>query len=294
MFKKIIFVILFTILFALPTVAAEKMKFSLSIGGLLSSVSQGYDFDFSYDIRSESAKWKESVANVGSAFGFDIGVGIYPIPELEFYTSYNSYGGTSLGDYSLTIPHIYWLDEMISDDIGDVENEFKASIVNFGFAFHPTMSGKIKPYFGAGLSSVTVKVDLVDSVSLDDFLDVMYWEDLYDWWMIFDETIDITKVGFTEESETVWGFHAKAGINIEVGKSICIFAEGRHLSATAKFDRPDGTFKAKMTLDYYEYYYGYEYEYTETLMDIEEIDVDDEIEIKVGGVQGIIGIKFIF
>lgn len=282
---------------------STRAKFSLSIGGLLASISQGYNFDFDFDSRGETGFWTESVANIGSKFGFDIGVGIYPIPLVEIYASYNTYGGNAPGDYSLTIPHFSLLGEVVSDSIGDVESEFKASVINFGLAFHPAVRGKIKPYFGAGLSSVNVKVDLLDSVSLEDFLDVAIYYYAYSWdywWTVeeFGEAIDITKVRFTEESETVWGFHARAGLNIEVGRNICIFAEARYLSATAKFDRPEITFKTKTTLDYYqyEYWYGneYEYEYTEIFTTEEEIDIDDEIEIKVGGVQGIVGIKFIF
>lgn len=275
-----------------------KAKFTINVSGLLASISQGYDFDFSFGARGEIATWTETVANVGSAFGFDVGVGIYPIPQLEIYVSYNSYGGNGMGGYTLNLPHFFlWLDEPSSrHTIANVENEFKASAFNLGLAGHLALAGKIKPYFGIGVSSVTVKVDLLDTVKLNDIIDVSQWWDSFDpyYWYEVDETIEITSVGFTQESETVWGFHAKVGVNVEVAKSIGFFVEARYLSTTVKFERPDITFKTRITENYYENYYGDEYEFTYTETDMEEFDVDDELDIKVGGVQGIIGIKFTF
>lgn len=299
----------FLVLLSLLGVAEEteksKVKFSLNVGGLFAQVSQGYDLSFDFDSRDEEGTWTEAVENLGGKFGFDIGASIFPIPQLEIYASYNTYGGTTLGEYSLTVPDVWWDGETVSTSLGEVESEFKATVVNIGLAFHPEMSGKIKPYFGAGLSSITVKMDLLDSGSIDDLWDVdesFYWWDFYDYTYNFEsvETIGITKVGFTEESETVWGFHAKAGINIEVTKNISIFVEGRYLSAKVEFDRPEIRFKTKVTLDYYydyyDYYYnwGYSDEYTETWTEEEELEIDEQMEIKVGGIQGIVGIKFTF
>jgi len=278
--------------------STRKVKFTLNMGGLLASISQGYDFDFSFDARGEIATWTETVANVGSAFGFDVGVGIYPIPQLEIYVLYSSYGGNGMGGYTLNLPNIfYWLDEPPArHTIANVENEFKASAFNFGLAGHLALAGKIKPYFGIGVSSVTVKVDLLDTVKLNDIIDIsQWWDSFYPYyWYEVDETIEITSVGFTQESETVWGFHAKVGVNVEVAKSIGFFVEARYLSATVKFERPDITFKSRITENYYDNYYGYEYEDTYTWTDEEEFDIDDEVEIKVGGIQAIIGIKFTF
>lgn len=312
--KKAILVITLMLFLCSPIFAeeAQKVKFSLSIGGMLTSISQGYDFDYGFDARDETGRWTESVPDIGSKFAIDIGVGVYPIPHLEVYASYNSFGGTALGDYSLTIPDLWWDDEVVSASKDGVENEFKATVISFGLAFHPAVSGRFKPYIGAGASNVNVKMDVLDSISVDDLFDLdeaiyAYWYSYYpyfhyDYFFDFIETLDITKVGYTEESETVWGFHAKAGIDIELARNICIFAEARYLSATVKFDRPEITVKSKLTLDYcyyyYENWYGYEYEYTdeftETEADEETLEIDDEIEIKVGGVQGIIGIKFVF
>lgn len=283
---------------AIPSAMAEdgKVKFTINMGGLLAQISQGYDFDFSFDSRDETARWSESVGNVGSAFGLDIGAGIYPIPQLEIYASYNSYGGNGMGGYTLSLPHWYYYNEPVSHTIANVENEFKASIFSFGLAFHPTVKGRIKPYFGAGVSSVSVKVDLLDSVSLNDLAEYSEWYDFYYpyYWYEADESIEITSVGFTKESETVWGFHAKVGVDVEVGKSICIFAEARYLSAKVEFDRPDITSTARTTLDYYLNYYGYVYEETLTETIEEEFEIDDTVEIKVGGIQAVIGIRFSF
>ena len=270
-----------------------KAKFTINVSGLLASISQGYDFSSTY----YDAKGTESIPNIGGKFGFDIGASVYyPTSQLEIYVSYSSYGGTALGDYTLKVPHWYYYDETVSNSMGDVENRFKASMFSLGIAVHPIIAGKIKPYFGVGMSNVSVKVDLVDSISFNNSVRAEFYYD-YDppyFWEEVNHTIDITKVGFTEESESVWGFHAKAGVNVEIGRSICIFVEGRYLNATAKFVRPDITFKVKSTIDYYEYLYGSEYEYTNTYTYEEEFDIDDEVKIKVGGIQGIIGIKFTF
>jgi len=285
-----------TLMVSLPGVSEEeqkaKVKFTINVGGLFASISQGYDFSSSY----YDAKWTESIPNIGGKFGFDIGVGVYPISQLEIYASYSSYSGTALGDYSLDFPSWWDYDETVSDSIADVKNEFKASIFSLGFAFHPVMEGKIKPYFGVGFSNVSVKVDLLDSGSIDNSWDVEYYWDYNPpyFWENIDGGIDITRVGVRKESEAVWGFHAKAGINIEIGRNICIFGEARYLSAAVKFDHQDITFTVKTTVDYYEDYYGSIYEFTDTWTDTEEFEVDDELDIKVGGVQGIIGIKFTF
>lgn len=286
-----------TLMMISPSSAAEKVKFSIKTGGSLASISQGYDFSLSFDARDETGRLSETVPNVGSKFGFDIGLSVFPIPQLEVYASYSSCGGAALSDYSLTIPHFWYYDTPLNSKETGVENEFKASILSFGLAFHPAVKGKIKPYFGAGMSSVSVKVDLLKSLSVDDLVDYYYYESYY--YPYFEEevteAIDITGVGFKEESETVWGFHVKAGVNIEVGKNISVFAEGRYLSATAKFDRPDITLKSKTILDYYIYLYGYVEEGTETSTAQEEVEVGNEgIEIKAGGLKGVVGIRFFF
>lgn len=276
--------------------STRKVKFTLNMGGLLASISQGYDFSHTFDEWGE-AKWTESVSNVGSAFGFDIGASIYPSSQLEIYASYNSYGGTAMGGYTLSIlDWWYYSDESVSHTIANVENGFKASVFSFGLAFHPAVKGKIKPYFGAGLSSVNVKVDLVDIGSVDYLVQYSEWWDYYSpyYWYEISEEMEITKVGFTEESETVWGFHAKVGVDFEVGRNICIFGEARYLSATAEFDRPDITVKLRIIEEWYQNWYGIEYEDTYTYTAEEEFDIDDEVEIKVGGIQAIIGIRFIF
>lgn len=294
MSKKIILTIALVILVAFPSLAAEKVKFSINLGGFLTSVSQGYDFSHSYETRDETASWTESVPNVGSTFGFDVGVGVYPVSELEVYASYSGYSGTSVGSYSLTVPHFYYYDQPVSSSIGDIENGFRSSAINFGLAFHPSLSGRVKPYFGAGVSSVNVKVDLVNGASLDDLIYVEEYEDLWDYWYIVDESIDIKSVGFKEESKTVLGFHAKAGVNIEIAKNVYIFSEARYLSATAKFDHPKVTARGNTTLEYYLYYYGSEYYDSASKASEEELIVDKEIEIKAGGVQGILGLKIFF
>ena len=299
-----------TLMASLPIVAEEgettKVKFSINVGGMFAQISQGYDFSLDFDARDETATWSEAVANIGGKFGFDIGASIFPMPQLEIYASYGSFGGTALGDYTLEVPHWVEDDNPVIGNLTEVENEFKATVINIGLAFHPAITGKIKPYFGGGVSSVTVKMDLLEEVSLDDYLfetEYFVWWDWYDysWWTEYDETMELTGVGYTEASETVWGFHAKVGVNIELAKNISIFAEGRYLSATVEFERPDtimfecdvtGTY----TFDFWDYYFddGYVDTYTETWEEENEIDVDEQMEIKVGGIQGIVGIKFVF
>lgn len=298
-----------TLMASLPIVAEEeettKVKFSLNIGGMFAQIAQGYDFAFSFDSRDGTGEWTEAVENLGGKFGFDIGAGIFPIPQLEIYASYNTYGGTALGEYSLTTPDIWWDGETVNASLSEIENEFKATVINIGIAFHPEIAGKLKPYFGAGASRVTVKMDLLDEIFVDDFWDVnesFYWWDFWNYTQSFDsvETINITKVGFTEQTETVWGFHAKAGVNLEIAENISIFLEGRYLSAKVEFERPNIMTKSELTLDYffdyYDYYYdwGYTDEYTVTETFDEELELDEQMEIKVGGIQGIVGIKFTF
>lgn len=292
-----------TMMVSLPGVAQEeqkaKVKFSLNLGGLFASTSQGYDFSSNFEARSEVANWTEAVANLGGKFGFDVGASVFPIPVLEIYSSYSTYGGNALGDYTFSLPHpLYW-DEITISSIAEFENEFKATVVNIGVAFHPALSGKIKPYFAVGASSVTVKMDLLSSISfVNTYEEYWYWDGWYPYeWELTsrDDVITITRVGYTNESATVWGFHAKAGVNIALAKNISIFLEGRFLSATVIFDHPGVMIEGDV--DYYERgdsWDGYWYTLTGTWTEEWELAIADEMEIKVGGIQGIVGVKFSF
>lgn len=285
---------------SLPGVAEEnqKVKFSLNVGGMMSSISQGYDFLLD-DFGGNDAEWTEAVANIGGKFGFDIGVSIfYPASQLEIYVSGNTYGGTALGDYRLSVPAI-WEYPASAHTLTEVESDFKATVLNIGVAFYPTVNGKIKPYLGVGLSNVTGKMDLLNKISVEEYLEDIYYETWdgwnYNWWYERDYNVAVTGVGFTEDSETVWGFHAKAGVNFEVAKNISIFIEGRYLSAKVEFERPDVDFKVDY-VDYSAYYYNGElmYDYTWEGEYEYELEMDEEMEIKVGGIQGIVGLRFSF
>lgn len=292
-----------TMMVSLPGVAQEeqkaKVKFSLNIGGLFALISQGYDFSSNFNARAEVANWTESVANLGGTFGFDVEASIFPMPLLEIYSSFSTYGGNALGAYTFSLPHpLYW-DEITISSIAEFKNEFKATVINIGVAFHPAISGKIKPYFGVGASSVTIKMDLLSSMTFNNtYEEYWYWDGWYPWeWELTsrDDVITITRVGYTKESATVLGFHAKAGVNIELAKNISVFVEGRFLSATVKFDHPKVMIGGDV--DYFERgdsWDGYWYELSGTWTEEWEIAIDDEMEIKVGGIQGIVGIKFSF
>jgi len=296
--KKVCVILVLAALLILPTYASEgqaaKVKFNISMASLAVPISQGYDFSYDFYTRDETASWTESVANIGSRFSFDIGVGIFPIPELELYASYSDYGGIALGNYRLNIPHYAYYDEFLSADMADVESKFKASVFSFGFAFHPPMRGKIKPYLGVGMSSMSVKMDLLDEITIHDDLSFIYYEDALELWWVADEAIEITKIGYTRESQTVWAFHAKAGVNIGVAKNISVFIEGRYLGGIVEFNRPEVTVKTDIDYYYYEYDFGLEYEDTVSWTEEEKYDVDDKVEIKVGGVQAVVGIRIVF
>ena len=296
--KKAYMVLVLAVLLTLPTYASEgqvaKMKFNISVASLAVSISQGYDFSNDFYTRDETANWTESVANIGSRFSFDIGAGIFPIPELELYASYSGYGGTALGNYRLNLPHYAYYDELHSAGMADVESEFKASVFSFGFAFHLPMRGKIKPYFGVGVSSMSVKMDLLNEITIHDAVSFIYYEDALESWWEADEAIKITRIEYTQESQTVWAFHAKAGVNIEIAKNISVFIEGRYLGGIVEFDRPRVNVKANIGYYEYQYYYGDESEYTDSWTEEEKHDVDDKVEIKVGGAQAVVGIKIVF
>ena len=290
---------------ALPCVADEgetsKVKFSINVGGLFAQISQEYDVAVDFDARYEpGAHWTEAVANIGMKFGIDIGASIFPMPQLEIYASYSTFGGTALGDYALTLPHLVYLEHtFLTSAPPENETEFKATVVNVGLAFHPAIAGKIKPYFGAGASSVTVKMDFLDSLTLDSlYREDWYWDGYAPYvWELVDviDVLDITGVGFTEMSETVWGFHAKAGVNIELSKNIAIFVEGRYLTATVEFERPEIQITGDCKwVERGDTWYDYWYEITATWEEEWEIELEDVMEIKVGGIQGIVGIKFRF
>lgn len=261
MSRKMLLATVLAILAALPAFAAEKAKFSISGGGLLAAVSQGYDFDYSYDYMAEKASFTESVPDIGSTFGFDVGIGIYPVSQVEVYASYCTSSGTAVGaGYSIRIPHFAYLNAHMTDEAAK-ENEYKASIFNFGIAYHPAVSGRINPYFGVGASSVRITIDMLDEIE-HSYITMFSWGSLT--WV---DAINIRKVKLDQVSATKWGFHAKIGFNVKFGRNVYVFIEGRYLAA-------------KIDLEH---------------LDMGDLELEEElINVNLGGLHGIAGIKFIF
>jgi len=303
--KKACMVLILVAFLVFPVFASEKMKLTFNVGGMITAISQGYDINFTEQLsEAVNLSWDEALADIGNSFGFDMGIGIYLLPHFELYASYSSCGGIALGDYSFSYPYVegyvqrdYVHRTLTPGIMTDVEHEYKTSVINFGFAFHLSPEGKIDPYIGFGASRVSAKLDLFESATLKELwiIDTVQTGPA-DMEVEIDGKIDIMKVELEQVSASTWGFHIKAGINVKLAKNIAIFAEGRYLNVSAIFNRLDLMFNTNIRNEMSWYYEEEGIDEWWAYDNVEQWKVENipDLEIKIGGVQAIVGIKIVF
>jgi len=228
-----------------------KIMFSIGVGGLVQMVQAGYDWEYPFTYFGEDARISDSTEN-GTAFGFDLVVGVFPIPSLEITGGITYFSTTLSATYGFDLPNMF-----IYYDIAHAETQEDASyssmMLNFGLNFHPITEGSVRPYFGGGISYVSAKMDQMQ--------DMTYQETYYSDWS---HTIEIVEVDWVETDMSKLGFNIKAGVNIEVVNNVFIFGEGRFVLAKTTVPHPLAV----------------------------EADIEaDEIEIDLGGPSFVLGVK---
>lgn len=234
-----------------------KIMFNLGAGGLVNFI-EGYDWEYSFSYLDEQASYTDS-AEKSMGIGFDLGFGIFVMPNIEITGGLNYlFPKSRTTTYVIDLPSEYFYNDNAQGDT-EADTKYSAIILNFGLNFHPVTEGSIRPYLGAGISYIMAKMELMDD---------LWYIDHYDG---LDHTyIEITEVELTEESLSKLGFNIRAGANLEIADNIFIFGEARYIIAKKTIPHP----LIAATEEMYNLDLG-----------------ADELEINLGGVSIILGVK---
>jgi opacity protein-like surface antigen len=257
--KLISFLVAFVVCFTLPILAIETkpIKVNVSIHGTFTTLQQGYSYDYGFPYLGETFRFSDEVKNAGSTFGFGGGIGIFVIPNVELFGGIDTFSSKScLGTYGISVPHpLYY--NMPATDKAEAKPTFKRTMISFGINFHPTLTGKAKPYFGAGMANISAKYQLMDDIHYVETLNL--YTGAY--------SVEIDQVKFTETSLSKWGFNLQAGLNFEISSNIFFYTEGRYVIAKTQIDQP---------------------------MIKKNLDEEEILNINLGGLQAVAGIKIFF
>ena len=246
---------------AVPTVAPEMPRtsgrsiwISLRLGGQYASMA-GYNYDFTTKFYQEDMTVTDSVANGGGP-GFNLELGVMFLRFLEVTTGFSAYSKNMVGTYGFGLPNIFIYNDIAFDEATENPSR-KMTVLDFGINFHPVQRGSIRPYFGLGGSYVTAKLDLLK--------DMVYNETFY---ANLTHKIEITEVQFVNKSINKFGFHVRGGLHLRLVGNLFLFVEGKYLICKTEVPHPlTSTFT------------GYE---------------NEKITIDLGGISGLLGIRFLF
>jgi len=202
-----------------PRRRAPQRAFSFKAGGLFYIVQAGYNYKFSYPYLNETFTITDSATNA-SAIGFDFGIGFFVVKNVAITADVNYFSKGLKGEFGMSLPNPYWYNDIAHDEI-TTQPTLKEFIFSFGFNFYPSVTGKVRPYFGAGASYVNGKMDLVK--------DGIYHES-YSYWSP-GHSLTIASVEFKETSINKFGFNLRGGIDYSITDMIYVFAEGKYIFA---------------------------------------------------------------
>lgn len=245
---------------AAPTAAAEVPRtsersiwISLRLGGLYASLA-GYNYDFTTKFYQEDLTVSDSVAKSGGA-GFNLELGVMFLKFLEVTTGFSTYSKQMAGTYGFGLPNIYIFNDIAFDEATENPSR-KMTVLDFGLNFHPLQTGPIRPYFGLGGSYATAKLDLLK--------DMVYNETFY---TNLTHKIEITEVQLVNKSVNKFGFHVRGGLQLRLVGKLFLFVEGKYLICKTEVLHPlTSTFS------------GHE---------------NEKITIDLGGILGLMGIRFL-
>ena len=236
-----------------------KPMYNLKGGGIFFRIPEVYSYDYSFASRGETATISESVHS-GNAFSFEVGLGYFLIPYIEFEGTVSFLSKALTGSYGLEIPSEYWFDLLAFGEMEALPT-LKETIWCFGLLIHPVTSGLIRPYFGGGGSYVIGNLEMLD--------DMIFLETDSPFVLDHSITIDEVQLVETDDLEEIslskFGFYGKAGIDFMTTRNIGIYAEGRYIFAK-----------------------------TEILYPLSDFDPDEIVEIDLGGISFSLGIKIMF
>ena len=233
--------------------------FSLKGGGIFVLIPELYSYDYSFPSRSETGTISETVYS-GNAFSFEVGLGFFLIPYIEFEGTVSFLSKGLNGSYGLELPSEYFYNLPASDEM-EASPTLKKTILCFGLLIHPVTSGLIRPYFGGGGSYVTGNLELLEDIFFTETTN----------FLLPSHEITINEVEFVETDDleeislSKFGFYGKAGINFMATKNVGIYAEGKYIFAK-----------------------------TEILYPLSDFDPDEIVEIDLGGISFCLGIKLVF
>jgi opacity protein-like surface antigen len=234
--------------------AERSIQLSLRLGGLYATMA-GYDYEFTMMVYyQEPMTVTESVAKDG-AMGPNFELGLRFLQFFEITGGFTTFSTDMAGKYSFSLPNEYMPNDIAYDEAEESPSR-KITALDFGINFHPIRRGPIRPYFGLGGSSVTVKVDILEDMT---YRHTIYSNDTH--------KIEIIKVELNNKSLNKFGFQARGGLDFRLFGKLFLFAEAKYLMCKIDVPHPLTT---QIT--------GHE---------------NEKITLDLGGVSGILGIKVI-
>ncbi len=237
--------------------STRQPRFNIKLGGLYSPATVVNDYTYSEPYLGEDLYIYEMFESP-DAFGFSAGIGIFLTPKIELTGSVATFSGTPWWDWTLDLPSPYFTEDYMLDttnsDEFSAEPTYKRLIFSFGLNYYLIKSNYLDLYIGGGGSSLkATAIILANDFSAD-----------HNWYPI-SQTHDvvINWVTYEEIEFSVFGFNARAGINIKVSSMIALFAEAMYIYAKVDHESP--------------------YLFT-----------NDVYSLDLGGIQSIFGIKILF
>jgi hypothetical protein len=212
---------------------------SIDVGGLLSLVQVGYDYEYTDTIFGEQMTVTDIVEN-SEALGFSAGAGFYVMEYLEISACMNIFSKSLQGRYGQSLPNVYsWIVNDIASDEKAANPVFKKTVFHFVVNFHPITSGNVRPFFGAGISFISGKMDLLKNIVYEEIFFSDYTHEIRITEIKFVET-DISKsnVDSMLEKDNSMGFNFTGGMDIYITKSLAFYASGRYVIAKREFEHP--------------------------------------------------------
>ncbi|NQT79442.1 MAG: hypothetical protein HQ555_03490 [Candidatus Aminicenantes bacterium] len=237
-------------------------RVSLKGGGIFTLIPELYSFDYSFPYRGETFYMWDSV-DKNNAFGYEVGLGIYPIPYIEFEGTVTIFSKELTGYYGIDLPSEYYFALSASDEV-EAYPTFQKTTFCFGLLIHPVVTGSIRLYFGGGGSYVMGNLEMVDDIISSEI----------DEQLIPLHEVTITEVQFVETNDledvnlSKFGFYGKTGIDFMASENIALYIEGKYVFAKVK------------EVPYY------------MLSDLDPTAIIEEIDL--GGIFFSIGLKLIF
>lgn len=205
--------------------AMGSSRVSLKGGGIFTLIPVLYSFDYSTPFRGETLySWEDLEKN--QAFGYEVGLGLYPIPYIEFEGTVTISSTELTGYYGIDIPSEFFFDLSAVDEV-EAQPTFEKTTFCFGLLIHPVVTGSMRLYFGGGGCYVMGNLEMVDDIVITETTD----------FLVPSHEVTINEVQFVETNEledinlSKFGFYGKAGIDFMASENIALYMEGKYVFA---------------------------------------------------------------